>query len=71
MNVSSDEAGTWCYLVDCATCNEPIAFKQAPSPDDEPIVQLPAMSVRCPRCHKDHIYAADLILRRHVSDACR
>jgi DNA-directed RNA polymerase subunit RPC12/RpoP len=68
MNVNSDEAGTWHYVVDCATCKETIPFKQAASPEDQPIVHVPTMKVRCPHCHNDHTYAAELISRRQLSE---
>jgi hypothetical protein len=71
MNVNSDEAGRWYYFVDCASCNEPIPFKQEPSPEDNPIVRVPTMKVRCPHCRKDHTYAGDLISRSQVSQEAR
>jgi hypothetical protein len=71
MNVNSDGAGTWYYVVDCATCKAPIPFKQAPSPQGDQMLQLPTMRVRCCHCHNDHIYGPDLISRRQVSDAAR
>jgi hypothetical protein len=70
MTTNSVEAAPWYYVVDCATCKEPISFKQAPSPEVEPIV-FPTMRVRCPHCHTDHTYAADLISRRQLSEAGR
>jgi hypothetical protein len=54
-----EEAGTWYYVVDCATCKAVIPFKHAP--DDEPILPFPTMRVRCLDCHADHTYAPDLI----------
>jgi hypothetical protein len=54
-----EEAGTWYYVVDCATCKAVIPFKHAP--EDEPVVCFPTMRVRCLHCHTDHAYAADLI----------
>jgi hypothetical protein len=66
MNVNSYEAGKWYYVVDCAACKEPIPFKQAPSSEGEPVVQVPTMRVRCPHCHNEHIYAGELISRRQV-----
>jgi hypothetical protein len=66
MNVNLEEAGAWYYVVDCATCKEPIPFKQAPSAEDESVVRFPTMRVRCPHCRNDHTYAGDLISRRQV-----
>jgi hypothetical protein len=60
-----EEAGTWYYVVDCATCKAVIPFKHAP--DDEPILRFPAMRVRCVHCHTDHSYAPDLISHRKAA----
>jgi hypothetical protein len=60
-----EEAGTWYYVVDCATCKAVIPFKYAP--EDEPILQFPTMTVRCFHCHTDHTYAADLISHRKAT----
>jgi hypothetical protein len=68
MNVNSEEAGAWYYVVDCATCKAPILFKQAPSPEGEPVVHIPAMRVRCPHCRSDHAYAGELISRRQLAE---
>jgi hypothetical protein len=57
-----EEAGTWYYVVDCATCTAIIPFKYAP--EDEPILRFPTMRVRCFQCHTDHTYAADLVSHR-------
>jgi ribosomal protein S27E len=65
---NSDEVGSWYYVVDCATCNEAIPFKRAPSPEGEPVVHIPTMRVRCPHCRNDHTYAGELISRRQVSE---
>ena len=67
MTANSVEAGKWYYVVDCATCKEPIPFKEAPSLNDQPFVRLPTMKVRCPHCCNDHTYAGDLISRRQVA----
>jgi hypothetical protein len=50
-----EEARTWYYVVDCATCKAVIPFKHAP--EDEPILPFPTMRVRCLHCHADHTYA--------------
>jgi hypothetical protein len=68
MNVNSDEAGTWYYVVDCETCKAVIPFKEAPSPEGD---QMLTMRGRCPHCHNDHTYGPGLISRRQVSDAGR
>ena len=60
-----EEAGTWYYVVDCATCKAVIPFKHAP--EDEPILRFPTMTVRCFHCHTDHTYAPDLISHRKVA----
>jgi hypothetical protein len=60
-----EEAATWFYVVDCATCKAVIPFKHAP--EDEPILRFPTMRVRCFRCHTDHTYAADLISHRKAA----
>jgi hypothetical protein len=60
-----EESGAWYYVVDCATCKAVIPFKHAP--EDEPIVCFPTMRVRCPHCHADHPYPADLISRRKAA----
>jgi hypothetical protein len=57
-----EEAGTWYYVVDCATCKAVIPFKHAP--EEEPILCFPTMRVRCLHCHTDHTYAPDLISHR-------
>ena len=44
-----EEAATWFYVVDCATCKAVIPFKHAP--EGEPIVCFPTMTVRCFQCH--------------------
>jgi hypothetical protein len=62
---NSEEAGTWYYVVDCATCKAVIPFKHAP--EDEPILRFPAMRVRCLHCHTDHSYAPDLISHRKTA----
>jgi hypothetical protein len=62
MTANLEEAGTWYYVVDCATCKALIPFKHAP--EDEPVVRFPTMRVRCFQCHTDHTYAADLISHR-------
>jgi hypothetical protein len=60
-----EEAGTWYYVVDCATCKAVIPFKHAP--ENEPIVHFPTMRVRCVHCLTDHTYAADLISHRKAA----
>jgi hypothetical protein len=60
-----EEAGTWYYVVDCATCKAVIPFKHAP--EDEPILRFPTMTVRCVHCHTSHKYAPDLIFHRKVA----
>jgi hypothetical protein len=60
-----EEAGTWYYVVDCATCKAVIPFKHAP--EDEPILRFPTMRVRCLHCHTDHTYAPDLISHRKAA----
>jgi hypothetical protein len=60
-----EEAGTWYYVVDCATCKAVIPFKHAP--EDEPILRFPTMRVRCFQCHTDHTYAADLVSHRKAA----
>jgi hypothetical protein len=57
-----EEARTWYYVVDCATCAAVIPFKYAP--EDEPILRFPTMRVRCFQCHTHHTYSADLVSRR-------
>jgi hypothetical protein len=59
------EAGTWYYVVDCATCKAVIPFKHAP--EDEPILRFPTMMVRCFHCHTGHRYAPDLISHRKAA----
>jgi hypothetical protein len=63
-----EEAGTWYYVVDCATCKAVIPFKHAP--EDEPILRFPTMRVRCFQCHTDHTYAADLVSHRKTAAPC-
>jgi hypothetical protein len=63
--VDIEEAGTWHYVVDCATCKAVIPFKHAP--EDEPILRFPTMRVRCFQCHTDHTYAADLVSHRKTA----
>jgi hypothetical protein len=63
--VNLEEAGTWYYVVDCATCKAVIPFKHAP--EDEPILRFPTMRVRCFQCHTDHTYAADLVSHRKAA----
>ncbi len=58
-------AGTWYYVVDCATCKAVVPFKYAP--EGEPIVCFPTMNVRCFQCNADHTYAADLISHRKAA----
>jgi hypothetical protein len=60
-----EEAGTWYYVVDCATCKTVIPFKHAP--EGEPILRFPTMRVRCFHCHKGHRYAPDLISHRKAA----
>jgi len=60
-----EEAGTWYYVVDCATCKAVIPFKHAP--EDEPILRFPTMTVRCFHCHTGHKYAPDLISHRKAA----
>jgi hypothetical protein len=60
-----EEARTWYYVVDCATCKAAIPFKHAP--EDEPILPFPMMRVRCLHCHADHTYAPDLISHRKAA----
>jgi hypothetical protein len=60
-----EEAGTWYYVVDCATCKAVIPFKHAP--EDEQIVSFPTMRVRCLHCYTDHTYAPDLISHRKAA----
>jgi hypothetical protein len=63
-----EEAGTWYYVVDCATCKAVVPFKYAP--EGEPIVCFPTMNVRCFQCNTDHTYAADLISHRKAAAPC-
>jgi hypothetical protein len=60
-----EDAGTWYYVVDCATCKAVIPFKHAP--EDEPILRFPTMAVRCFQCHTGHRYAPDLISHRKTA----
>ena len=60
-----EEAGTWYYVVDCATCKAVIPFKHAP--EDEEILSFPTMMVRCLHCHTDHTYTPDLISHRKAA----
>jgi hypothetical protein len=60
-----EEAGTWYYVVDCATCKAVIPFKHAP--EGEPILSFPTMRVRCFQCHTNHTYAADLVSHRKAA----
>jgi hypothetical protein len=60
-----EDAGTWYYVVDCATCKAVIPFKYAR--EDEPILRFPTMMVRCFCCRADHTYAPDLISRRKTA----
>jgi hypothetical protein len=60
-----EEAGTWYYVIDCATCKTVIPFKHAP--EDEEILSFPTMRVRCLHCHTDHTYAPDLISHRKAA----
>ena len=64
-----EEAGTWYYVVDCATCKAVIPFKHAA--EDELILRFPTMTVRCFHCHTGHKYAPDLISHRKVADPPR
>ena len=59
---NSEEAGSWYYVVDCATCKAVIPFKHAP--EGEPILRFPTMAVRCFQCRTVHTYAADLVSHR-------
>jgi len=63
-----EEAGTWYYVVDCATCKAVVPFKYAP--EGEPIVCFPTMNVRCFQCNTVHTYAADLISHRKAAAPC-
>ena len=63
-----EEAGTWYYVVDCATCKAVVPFKYAP--EGEPIVCFPTMNVRCFQCYTKHTYAADLISHRKAAAPC-
>jgi hypothetical protein len=65
---NSNEAGTWYYVVDCATCKAAIPFKHAP--EGEPILRLPTMRVRCFQCSTVHTYASDLISHRKAAAPC-
>jgi hypothetical protein len=65
---NSEEAGTWYYVVDCATCKAAIPFKHAP--EGEPILALPTMMVRCFQCGTVHTYATDLISHRKAAHPC-
>jgi hypothetical protein len=65
MSENLEEAGTWYYVVDCATCKTPVPFKYAP--EGEPIVCFPTMTVRCFQCHTHQTYAPDLISRRKAA----
>jgi hypothetical protein len=59
---NSEEAGSWYYVVDCATCKAVIPFKHAL--EGEPILRFPTMGVRCFQCRTVHTYAADLVSHR-------
>jgi hypothetical protein len=65
LTANLEEAGTWYYVVDCATCKAVVPFKYAP--EGEPIVCFPTMNVRCFQCNTDHTYAADLISHRKTA----
>jgi hypothetical protein len=60
--VEFQDVGTWYYVVDCVTCNALIPFKY--SPEDEPVLCFPTMTVRCFHCHAAHTYAPGLISHR-------
>ena len=61
---NSEAAGSWYYVVDCATCKAVIPFKHAP--EGEPILRFPTMGVRCFQCRTVHTYASDLVSHRNV-----
>jgi hypothetical protein len=63
-----EEAATWYYVVDCATCKAVIPFKYAP--EDEPILLFPTMRVRCFHCHRHHTYAPEFISHRKAAAPC-
>jgi hypothetical protein len=65
---NSEEAGSWYYVVDCATCKAVIPFKHAP--EGEPILRFPTMGVRCFQCRTVHTYAADLVSHRKAVAPC-
>ena len=64
-----EEAGTWYYVVDCATCKAVVPFKYAP--EGEPIVCFPTMNVRCfqrpPCCSGRYLHPARLTCAKSMA----
>jgi C4-type Zn-finger protein len=58
------EPNKWHLAVDCAECQEPIPFLEAPSPVEEPHVKQRTISdLKCPNCGYTDTYAPALMTR--------
>jgi predicted nucleic-acid-binding Zn-ribbon protein len=54
----------WYFVVECAKCNEPIPFLEAPSPEEEPDVKQRTIDdLKCPNCGYVGRYAPALMYR--------
>ena len=50
------EPGKWYAIVPCDKCKRGIAFKEVPSPDEEPELLATELTVPCPHCGHVGIY---------------
>jgi hypothetical protein len=71
MPLSHLELGKYYFTVDRARCSEPIPFAEAPSPEAEPAVRHPTISVKCPQCEHTATYAPALMRREQVPEKGR
>jgi endogenous inhibitor of DNA gyrase (YacG/DUF329 family) len=60
--------GKYYFTVACAKCGEPIPFAEAPSPEAEPEVKQPTISLKCPQCEHTDTYAPPLMGREQVPE---
>ncbi len=59
------EPNKWYFVVDCAKCQEPIPFLEAPSPEENPdIKQRTIADLKCPHCGHTDTYAPALMRRQ-------
>ncbi|MGY2990277.1 hypothetical protein ACVI1K_007624 [Bradyrhizobium sp. USDA 4508] len=66
MSPKQVQPNQWYFVVDCAKCDEPIPFLEAPSPDEPEVKQRTVGDLKCPSCGHSYTYAPAPMYRAQV-----